>query len=94
MCTVFAESEVTSLIAKGQDPREIALGLHAAVVRRAVSMLRRVSSNLDSVVFAGGVANNPCMRELLADSLGVNVQVPETPQMTGALGAALLAGEA
>jgi activator of 2-hydroxyglutaryl-CoA dehydratase len=34
------------------------------------------------------------MRELLADSLGVDVQVPETPQMTGALGAALLAGEA
>ena len=93
MCTVFAESEVTSLIAKGQDPREIALGLHAAVVRRAVSMLRRVSSNLDNVVFAGGVANNSCMRELLADSLGVDVQVPESPQMTGALGAALLAAE-
>jgi predicted CoA-substrate-specific enzyme activase len=94
MCTVFAESEVTSLIAKGEDARSIALGLHAAVVRRAVSMLRRVSNDLDSVVFAGGVANNPCMRQLLADSLGVDVQVPETPQMTGALGAALLAGEA
>ena len=93
MCTVFAESEVTSLIAKGQDPRGIALGLHAAVVRRAVSMLRRVSNELDSVVFAGGVANNSCMRELLADSLDVGVQVPETPQMTGALGAALLARE-
>jgi len=93
MCTVFAESEVTSLIAKGQDPREIALGLHAAVVRRAVSMLRRVSNELDSAVFAGGVANNSCMRQLLADSLGVHVRVPETPQMTGALGAALLAAE-
>ncbi|MFO8031130.1 MAG: acyl-CoA dehydratase activase [Desulfohalobiaceae bacterium] len=93
MCTVFAESEVTSLIAKGQDTREIALGLHSAVVRRAVSMLRRVSNELESVVFAGGVANNSCMRELLADSLGVDVLIPETPQMTGALGAALLAAE-
>ena len=93
MCTVFAESEVTSLIAKGEDARSIALGLHAAVVRRAVSMLRRVSNELDSVVFAGGVANNPCMRELLADSLGADVLVPETPQMTGALGAALLAAK-
>ncbi len=93
MCTVFAESEVTSLIAKGQDPREIALGLHTAMVRRAVSMLRRVSNGLESVVFAGGVANNACMRELLADSLGAEILVPETPQMTGALGAALLAAE-
>ncbi len=91
--TVFAESEVTSLIAKGQDPREIALGLHTAMVRRAVCMLRRVSNGLESVVFAGGMANNACMRELLADSLIVEILVPETPQMTGALGAALLAAE-
>jgi activator of 2-hydroxyglutaryl-CoA dehydratase len=56
-------------------------------------MIRRVSNSLDSVVFAGGVANNPCMRELLADSLGVEILIPETPQMTGALGAAFLARE-
>ncbi|MGM0539480.1 MAG: FGGY-family carbohydrate kinase [Thermodesulfobacteriota bacterium] len=67
--------------------------MHAAVVRRAVSMLRRVSNNLDSAVFAGGVAKKPCMREFLADSLDIDVLIPKTPQMTGALGAALLAQE-
>jgi len=65
MCTVFAESEVTSLIAKGKDPREIALGLHSAMVRRAGSMLQRVSQDAEPVVFAGGVAQNPCMYRLL-----------------------------
>ena len=44
MCTVFAESEVTSLIAKGRDRRQIARGLHASVIRRAVGMINRVSS--------------------------------------------------
>jgi predicted CoA-substrate-specific enzyme activase len=92
MCTVFAESEVTSLIAKGQRRRDIARGLHTSVIRRAVGMINRVSSEGD-IVFTGGVAKNPCMRQLLAERLGRNVITPEDPQMTGALGAALLAME-
>ncbi len=92
MCTVFAESEVTSLIAKGNDRREIARGLHISVARRAASMINRVSSGGD-VVFTGGVANNPCIRTLLRDNLGCNILLPENPQFVGALGAALLAGE-
>ncbi len=55
-------------------------------------MLNRVSAEGD-IVFTGGVANNPCMRALLSEKLGRKVLVPEKPQMTGALGAALLAGE-
>lgn len=93
MCTVFAESEVTSLIAKGETPAEIARGLHAAVVRRAVSMLQRVHQDSGPVVFAGGVACNICIQRLLEQSLKLEVLVPEYPQMVGALGAALLAGE-
>lgn len=92
MCTVFAESEVTSLIAKGQDRREIALGLHASVVRRVAAMIQRVAPDGD-IVFTGGVAQNPCMRTLLEDKLGRRVLYPEAPQFTGALGAALLARE-
>ncbi|AOY58290.1 acyl-CoA dehydratase activase [Desulfococcus multivorans] len=91
MCTVFAESEVTSLIARGRNRREIARGLHASVVRRAVGMINRVSSS-GNIVFTGGVAKNPCMRSLLAESLGRSVLIPEDPQLVGALGAALLAG--
>ncbi len=92
MCTVFAESEVTSLIAKGQDRREIARGLHSSVIRRAAGMIGRVCSDGD-IVFTGGVAKNPCMRLLLSDKLGRRVLVPDDPQMVGALGAALLAEE-
>ena len=93
MCTVFAESEVTSLIAKGQNAREIARGLHASVVRRAAAMLQRVSGTPKNVVFVGGVANNHCIGTLLQDALNTTVYVPEAPQMTGALGTALLAAE-
>jgi len=92
MCTVFAESEVTSLIAKGQDRRAIARGLHASVIRRAAGMISRVSSEGD-IVFTGGVAQNPCMRKLLAEKLRRKIIVSDDPQMTGALGAALLAAQ-
>jgi activator of 2-hydroxyglutaryl-CoA dehydratase len=71
---------------------ELALGLHRSVVRRAVSMLKRVSVGND-IVFAGGVAKNPCIRRLLEEALEQQVIVPGDPQMVGAYGAALLAGE-
>ena len=90
MCTVFAESEVTSLVAKGEDRRGIALGLHRSVVRRAVGMLKRVSVE-EPIVFAGGVAMNICMRRLLEETLNKKITVPENPQMIGAYGAAMLA---
>ncbi len=90
MCTVFAESEVTSLIAKGNNRREIARGLHTSVIRRAAGMINRVSSDGD-IVFTGGVAKNPCMRILLEEKLGRSVLIPDDPQLIGALGAALLA---
>jgi (R)-2-hydroxyacyl-CoA dehydratese activating ATPase len=93
MCTVFAESEVTSLIAKGEKRREIARGLHASVIRRAAGMINRVSSEGD-IVFTGGVAKNPCMRALLEEKLGRTICLPDDPQRIGALGAALLAREA
>ena len=92
MCTVFAESEVTSLIAKGNNRREIARGLHASVIRRAAGMINRVSSEGD-IVFTGGVAKNPCMAAFLAEKLEREVLIPENPQFIGALGAALLAAD-
>jgi predicted CoA-substrate-specific enzyme activase len=90
MCTVFAESEVTSLISRGQNRQEIARGLHMSVIRRAAGMINRVSAKGD-IVFTGGVAKNPCMRALLEEKLGRPIMVPEDPQLVGALGAALLA---
>ena len=92
MCTVFAESEVISLISKGEARNDIAGALHMSVAKRAMSMLKRIGTN-GSIVFAGGVANNPCIRQLVSELLGLDVYVPENPQAVGAYGAALLAGE-
>jgi len=88
MCTVFAETEATSLIARGRKAEDIALALHQTVVKRALSMLRRVGLE-PPLVFAGGVARNPCLVELLGQALGCEVLLPDQPDLVGALGAAL-----
>jgi predicted CoA-substrate-specific enzyme activase len=90
VCTVFAESEVISLLARGEDVRGIALGIHQAIVDRLSAMVQRVGARPE-VVFAGGVARNPCIGRLLAERLGLEIRIPENPQMVGALGAALRA---
>ncbi|MHC1791881.1 acyl-CoA dehydratase activase [Solidesulfovibrio sp.] len=88
MCTVFAETEATSLMARGVSPANIALGLHKSVVSRTMAMLSRVGLAAP-VVFVGGVARNPCVARLLAEALGHSPLIPAEPDMTGALGAAL-----
>ncbi|RJP31510.1 MAG: 3-hydroxyacyl-ACP dehydratase [Actinobacteria bacterium] len=92
MCTVFAESEVTGLIARGVPRPEIARGLHEAICDRAASLLKRVGVERE-VVFAGGVARNPCLRSLLEGRLGLPLLIPDDPQIVGALGA-VLSGQA
>lgn len=88
MCTVFAESEVVSLIARGENSHRVALGLHQAIVDRIGGMIRRVGVK-ERFVFAGGVAQNPCLQSLFASALGIPITVPPEPQIVGALGAAL-----
>ncbi|MFP4314855.1 MAG: acyl-CoA dehydratase activase [Desulfovibrionales bacterium] len=88
MCTVFAETEATSLMARGFDPRDIALGLHASIVKRTMNMLGRVGLN-HPVAFAGGVARNRCVVNLVGQALGRDPIIPEDPDMVGAYGAAL-----
>ncbi|KPJ52929.1 MAG: 3-hydroxyacyl-ACP dehydratase, partial [Planctomycetes bacterium DG_58] len=89
MCTVFAESEVVSLIARGEDRRRIALGLHIATARRVATMVSRIHTG-KRILFVGGVANNPCMVQVLRDELSCELAVPERPELTVALGAALV----
>jgi predicted CoA-substrate-specific enzyme activase len=88
MCTVFAESEVVSLIARGEDSHRVSLGLHQAIVDRVASMVRRVGIQ-QRFVFAGGVAHNLCLHQLFSQALNVPITVPHDPQIVGALGAAL-----
>ena len=88
MCTVFAETEAISLMARGNNPRDIALGLHGSIVKRTLTMLSRVGLN-QPLLFAGGVANNPCVVHLLTEALGCAPLIPDQPEMVGAHGAAL-----
>lgn len=90
MCTVFAESEVISLTAKGIAREEIAMAIHQAIINRVAAMAKRFPLH-DDVVFAGGCAYNRCLKGLLEQSLGKMIHVASLPEMTGALGAALYA---
>jgi (R)-2-hydroxyacyl-CoA dehydratese activating ATPase len=88
MCTVFAESEVVGLVHRGEDRASIARGLQASVAKRTVSSLSRVGAK-GPMVFAGGVARNAAMVELVRAGFSGDVLVPEEAQTVGALGAAL-----
>lgn len=89
MCTVFAESEVISMKNRGIPRDHIARAVHSSVADRLAGMLARIGHG-EAVAFSGGVARNPCMVDLLSNRLpGVRVLVPERPDITGALGAAL-----
>lgn len=91
-CTVFAESEVVGLIARGIDRREVARGIVDSIAVRTSSLAKRVGVAAD-VLFIGGVALNAAMRDVLAKRLEISVHVPEDPQMVAAIGCALLANE-
>lgn len=90
MCTVFAESEVISLISKGVSRQDITMAIHRAIANRVVAMLKRIPVE-DDVVFAGGCANNGCLKEMLELSISKTIKVASIPEITGALGAALYA---
>lgn len=90
-CAVFAESEVVSLIGRGEDSRRVALGIHRGVASRLAAMVRRVGYR-SRFVFAGGGALNACLHRLLEEELGISLTVADNPQLVGALGAALYAG--
>jgi predicted CoA-substrate-specific enzyme activase len=89
-CTVFAESEVISLVARGVDREEILAGICQAIARRVGAMARRVGV-VPPVAIAGGVAKNVGVVNALEQFLGEELLVPPEPQIVGALGAALLA---
>lgn len=93
MCTVFAESEVTGLVHRGADRAAVAHALHESIAKRTLSSLRRMNANAP-LVFAGGVAKNAAMVELISAGLGAQVLVPDDAQTVGALGAALSCGAA
>jgi predicted CoA-substrate-specific enzyme activase len=95
MCTVFAESEVVSLIAKGVQVNEIVNGLNRSIASRTQALVRRISPDLNglSLSMSGGVARNKGVVKALGVALGCEIAVPPQPDIVGALGAALIAKE-
>lgn len=93
ICAVFAESEVISLLASGQEKTNIAAGLHQAVAQRVGTMAQRIGLVSD-IAFVGGVAKNSGVVHALEKFLGIQfVPCAEDPQINGAAGAAVLARE-
>jgi len=88
MCTVFAESEVVSLVAQGVAVEDIVKGLLQSLASRVAGLIGRIPPGA-GISMSGGVALNPAMVEALAKKTGMAVTVMPDPQYLGALGAAL-----
>ena len=91
MCVVFAETEVIGLLATGTPPAAIMRGVQRAIATRVVAMIGDRRQLEGEIVFTGGVAQVHGMRDALERVLGRALRVPDLPQYTGALGAALIA---
>lgn len=92
MCAVFAETEIVGLLARSTPPQDIAAGVFRSIARRMCALARRIPMQ-GQCVFTGGLATSPAFAAILADELGMTVNVPNDPQTVGALGAALIAAD-
>jgi predicted CoA-substrate-specific enzyme activase len=87
-CTVFSATEVLENIRNGKKVSDIIKGLFYSVIKRVIEM----DAFSDNVVMTGGVvANNPYLVTMMEELIGREILVPEHPQLTGAVGAALYA---
>ena len=90
LCTVFAESEVISLISQGEKRENIIAGIHESIAARVSAMANRVGIKTP-IMMTGGVAKNVGVLRALETKLGQPIEVSEKTQVTGAIGAALIA---
>ena len=90
MCTVFAESEVVSLIAQNKATDDIVHGLNKAVASKTAALAKRVGGE-ERYMMTGGVSKNQSLVKTLEEKLGTTLVVNDKAQLCGALGAALFA---
>ena len=91
-CAVFGESEAISRVAEGISKEDILAGIHKALADKISSLVDRVGREEDCVISGGGGLNTGLIGKI-EESLGVSLLVPSQPQITNALGAAILAEE-
>jgi predicted CoA-substrate-specific enzyme activase len=89
-CAIFAKSNAMALLRQNVDKREILAGLHDAVSRRVINLLKTVGI-VPGLSITGGIAKNIGMVKSLERKLGMGLLIPDEPQIMGALGAALFA---
>ena len=92
MCTVFAESEVVSLIAQNKATDDIVHGLNKAVAVKTAALAKRVGGE-EKYMMTGGVSKNRGLVKTLEEKLGTRLVISEKAQLCGALGAALFAAD-
>lgn len=92
VCTVFVETEILSHMARGRRVSDVLAGVHRAIARRAIGLMRRVGLEPE-FTFTGGVSRNPGMRAALEERLGAKLNVSADSHYMGAIGAALFAWE-
>lgn len=89
MCTVFAESEIVSLLAEGADKGDIALGIINSICRRTGFFAKKLNL-YGSIFFSGGLANFDIFRKTLESYIGLPVVTSPLSQYAGAIGAAVI----
>jgi predicted CoA-substrate-specific enzyme activase len=89
-CTVFAESEVISLISRGETRENIIAGIHDSIASRISAMVKRIGLS-QTIMMTGGVAKNKGIVKALEIKLKTKIEVKEFAQVNGAIGAAKLA---
>ncbi len=90
LCTVFAESEVVSLVGADHKTADICKGLHVSIAKRITAQVKRIGL-AEEIAMTGGVAKNIGVVTELERNLGCKIKISEEPQINGALGAALIA---
>lgn len=91
-CTVFAESEVISQLSAGKSRADVVAGIHESIARRVAGLVNRVGLTPE-VVMTGGVAQNSAVVRGMQRALKTTIKTSPKPQLTGALGAAILGFE-
>ena len=92
-CSVFAESEVVTLVNEGAEMRNIISGINISVAKRLRGMVRRVGA-VEDVALSGGCSKNAGLAKAIGEVLALTLKkLPQDPQIAGAVGAALIAME-
>ena len=89
MCTVFAESEIVSLLAQNVPTGEVAAGILKSIANKSTSMLSR-GEIVEKVAFTGGLAKSSELVRMISEIIGKEIFLAEDTQIIGALGAAVI----